>query len=59
MVWPARDLPVQDAEELGISADVAAEIVADLRKAITPFKEAAAALTKPESTTVPGDIEVS
>ncbi|MDX2545898.1 hypothetical protein ACOT81_38205 [Streptomyces sp. WI04-05B] len=59
MVWPARDIPAQDVEELGDPADIASEIVADLRKAVTVFEEVAAALTKPAPTTVPGDIEVS
>ncbi|MFJ5724758.1 hypothetical protein [Streptomyces sp. NPDC093149] len=58
-VWPARDSPAQDAEALGNPAGIAAEIVADLRKAIAAFEEVAATLTKPAPTIVPGDIEVS
>ncbi|MFJ4622187.1 methyltransferase [Streptomyces sp. NPDC088812] len=58
-LWPTRGIPAQDAEELGDPADIAAEIVADLRKAVAAFEEVAAALTKPAPTTVPGDIEVS
>lgn len=58
-VWPTRDISAQDAEELGNPADVAAEIVADLRKAVAAFEEVAAALTKPAPTTVPGGVEVS
>ncbi|WP_328689757.1 hypothetical protein OHA74_11760 [Streptomyces phaeochromogenes] len=46
-------------EELGNPADIAAEIVADLRKAVAAFDVVAAALTKPAPTTVPGDIEIS
>ncbi|MBK3582262.1 methyltransferase [Streptomyces sp. MBT57] len=58
-VWPTRDTPAQDAEELGSPADIAAEIVADLRKAVAALEEVAAALTKPAPTTVPGGVEVS
>ncbi|MFI8091509.1 class I SAM-dependent methyltransferase [Streptomyces sp. NPDC086080] len=58
-VWPARELPTQDAEELGNPADIAAEIVADLRKAITAFEKVAATLTKPEPITAPGTVEAT
>ncbi|MFJ7280500.1 hypothetical protein [Kitasatospora sp. NPDC098663] len=58
-VWPTRDIPVRDTEEAGSPADIAAEIVADLRKAIAAFEEVADRLTRPGPTTVPGDIEVS
>ncbi|WP_433855126.1 hypothetical protein [Streptomyces kronopolitis] len=44
---------------LGNPADIAAEIVADLCKAIAAIEEVAVALTKPAPTTVPGDNEVS
>ncbi|WP_434598331.1 class I SAM-dependent methyltransferase [Streptomyces sp. A5-4] len=43
-VWPARDIPARDAEENGNPAEIAAEIVADLRKAVAAFEEVAAAL---------------
>ncbi|MFF4409472.1 class I SAM-dependent methyltransferase [Streptomyces sp. NPDC001404] len=58
-IWPVRNLPTQDVEELGNLADIAAEIVANLRKAVAAVEEVAAALTKPAPITVPGDIEVS
>ncbi|MFE6939650.1 hypothetical protein [Streptomyces chartreusis] len=46
-------------EELGNPADIATEIVADLRKAAAAFEKVAAALTKPAPTSVPGDIEAN
>ncbi|MDW6066164.1 hypothetical protein SAZ11_60865 [Streptomyces sp. FXJ1.4098] len=50
---------LQDAEELGNPADIAAEIVADLRKAIAAFEEVAAELTKPAPITAPGTVEAT
>ena len=58
-VWPVRDLLTQDVEELGNPADIAAEIVADLRKAIAAFEEVAATLAKPEPITAPGTVEAT
>ncbi|NUQ96188.1 MAG: methyltransferase [Streptomyces sp.] len=58
-VWPVRDIPTQDTEKLGNPADIAAEIVADLRKAIAAFEEVAATLTKPEPITAPGTVEAT
>ncbi|MEU9602644.1 hypothetical protein AB0E06_38380, partial [Streptomyces sp. NPDC048109] len=57
--WPVRDLPTQDVEELGNPADIAAEIVADLRKAIAAFEEVAATFAKPEPITAPGAVEAT
>ncbi|MCJ0875172.1 methyltransferase [Streptomyces sp. AP-93] len=58
-VWPVHDIPVGDAEELRSPADIAAEIVSDLRKAVAAFEKVASGLTRSAPTTVPDDIEVS
>lgn len=58
-IWPVHDLLTQDVEELGNPADIAAKIVADLRKAIVAFEEVAATLTKPEPITAPGTVEAT
>ncbi|MCM2392665.1 hypothetical protein [Streptomyces albipurpureus] len=58
-VWPVRDIPVRDAEELGSPADIATEIVADLRRAVAAFEKVASGLTRPAPTTVLDGIEVS
>ncbi|MEV7870184.1 class I SAM-dependent methyltransferase [Streptomyces sp. NPDC088124] len=58
-VWPVRDIPVRDAGELGSPADIAAEIVSDLRKAVAAFEMVASGFTRPVPTAVPDDIEVS
>ncbi|MFG3403757.1 class I SAM-dependent methyltransferase [Streptomyces sp. NPDC048142] len=58
-VWPVRDLPGQDAGGLGSPADIAAEIVAALRRAVAAFEMVAGGLTRPVPTSVPDDIEVS
>ncbi|MEU9849212.1 class I SAM-dependent methyltransferase [Streptomyces sp. NPDC047985] len=57
-VWPARGLPSRDVEELGNPADIAAKIVADLRKAVAAFEEVATTLTKPVPSVVPSPVEI-
>ncbi|MEU0160162.1 class I SAM-dependent methyltransferase [Streptomyces sp. NPDC006261] len=59
IVWPKRDIPVQDAAEFGDPAELAAQIVADLRQATAEFEKVAAALAKPPAAAISEPAAVS
>jgi len=58
IAWPVREEAASELLEIGNPADIAAEIVAHLRKATAAFEEVAAALAKPAPPTASAPVEV-